>query len=113
MKKDFRKKDKKIVHFVKVLNRQVRNDVFGERFYLRQIAKGADVTRDNRYYDYEFVDNEDPKRNFKHRYWLSKHGTEISYAFLCHQVAFDYNNFIIKSDFWEKYYNNSNERSII
>lgn len=89
--------DKKVNSNIKRLNRQLRQDVFGTRFEARQVKKikGEDGVQ---YYLYELRDNEQPERNCIYSGWLS--GFSIIEM---NKVWWEMNNFIIKSDFWEKY----------
>lgn len=88
--------EKKVNQNVRRLNRQLRNDVFGDRFEARQVCKSRKdgIT----YFMYELRDNEQPERNEIIRGWLN-------YWEICRSntVWVAMNNFIITSDFWSKY----------
>lgn len=91
------KNDKKINRLVKRINRQLKEDVFGDRFWIRQIQKqkvdGVD------YYLYEMRDREEPNRNS-----LIKEGWMSGYDFFLAAHFYEaINDFIVKSDFWNKY----------
>lgn len=51
--------DKKVNKRIRTLNKQIKNDVFGDRFYTRQIKKQR--LDGVQYYQYAFIDNENPK----------------------------------------------------
>jgi len=88
--------DKKVNRNVKRLNRQLLNDVFGDRFWARQVQKSkADGIE---YYLYELCDREQPERNELVHGWLNY--WEICSSYKIWEAM---NNFIITSDFWTKY----------
>lgn len=88
--------DRKVNRNVRKLNKQLQADVFGDRFYARQVKKSkADGIM---FYQYELIDNECPERNELVHGWLS--AFEI-YKF--NHIWIAMNDFIVKSDFWEKY----------
>lgn len=89
--------DKKVNRVAKKLNRQLQQDVFGDRFKVRQVRKtrGSDGIM---YYLYELIDNECPERNYMYQGWIS----EFSMLHM-NTLWIEMNNFIIHSDFWEKY----------
>lgn len=88
--------DRKVNRNVRKLNKQISQDVFGDRFYARQVRKSrGDGTT---YYQYELIDNVCPERNTLVRGWLS--AFEI-YKF--NHIWLAMNDFIVSSDFWEKY----------
>lgn len=88
--------DRKVNRNVKKLNRQLRKDVFGDRFYARQVRKSrADGVM---FYQYELIDNECPERNTLVDGWLSAY--EI---YMFNHIWIAMNDFIVSSDFWEKY----------
>lgn len=90
------KTDKKVNRVVKRLNRELKEDVFGDRFWCRQVAKlKAD---DVEHYIYELKDREDPSRDRVIRGWLS--GFEI---ITFHTLAMEMNDFIVTSNFWEEF----------
>jgi hypothetical protein len=87
--------DRKVNRNVRKLNRTLANDVFEDRFYARQIQKGrGDGIM---YYMYELCDKEQPERN-EIVPW------ETAFA-ICefNKIWTAMNDFIITSDFWEKY----------
>lgn len=89
--------DKKVNRNVKRLNRQLLNDVFGDRFWARQVQKSrADGIE---YYLYELCDRKQPERNELIHGWLN-------YWEICssHKIWKAMNDFIITSDFWSKYW---------
>ena len=56
------KMDKKVNHYVKRMNNELKHDVFKDRFEVRQVRKtrGEDGLQ---YYIYELRDNLQPERN--------------------------------------------------
>ena len=89
------KDDRLVNRNVKKLNRQLAQDVFGNRFYARQIrkSKGDGVT----YYMYELCDREQPNRN-RIVPWETAFAIDI-----LNKIWTEMNEFIVTSDFWEKY----------
>lgn len=89
--------DKKVNNFIKNFNKSLRKDVFGNRFELRQRRK-ARTSWGMEFYLYELIDNEQPERNKVAQYW------ESGFSILNMGPLFmAMNNFIVSSDFWEKY----------
>lgn len=87
---------KRVNRNVKKLNKQLRADVFGNRFEARQIAKSR-TPYGIEYFMYMLIDNEQPERN-KIIPWE----TAFSIAKF-NKIWVEMNDFIVKSDFWEKY----------
>lgn len=88
---------KKVNSNIKKLNSQLLHDVFGDRFWARQVQKARGVDGIE-YFLYELCDREQPERNtIVHwaNYW------EICSSY---KVWEEMNNFIITSDFWTKYW---------
>lgn len=87
---------KKVNRYVRKLNRQLRNDVFGDRFEARQIKKGFGDGIE--YFMYMLIDHEQPERN-EIVPW------ETAFA-ICNfsRIHIAMNKFIVDSDFWKKYY---------
>ena len=91
------KRDKKVNQVVRKLNKQLRKDVFGDRFYVRQVRKtGCIDCPSYHYYLYEFVDTKCPERNRME--WVSESCVLISMK--VHSIM---NEFIISSDFWSTF----------
>lgn len=90
------KEAKQVNRCVKKLNRQLRNDVFGDRFEARQIQKSFGDGIE--YFMYMLVDHEQPERN-EIVPW------ESAFA-ICNfsHIHIAMNKFIVESDFWKKYY---------
>ena len=89
--------DKKVNRNVRKLNRQLLDDVFKDRFWARQVQKSkADGIE---YYLYELCDREQPERNELIHGWLN-------YWEICnsYKIWRAMNDFIITSDFWNKYW---------
>lgn len=85
------KDDKNVNKIVKHINRDIKNDVFGSRFEIRQYQK----TKENGvgYYIYSLLDNKNPKRNYIIPKWLT--------VWDVRRVIYEeLNDFIIHSDFW-------------
>lgn len=92
------KADKKVNTLVKKLNKQLQQDVFKDRFEIRQYRKTGRGKNSISYYLYQLIDNEQPERNKIVPNWLS----EFQILWF-HHLSEYINNFIIESDFWAKY----------
>ena len=91
------KSDKRVNQHVKKLNKLLKEDVFGYRFFIRQYRKAR---ADNlNYYLYELIDNECSERNKVINEWLWEGDITCS-----NKLYIYVNNFIVTSDFWEKYW---------
>lgn len=90
------KDDRRVNRCIRQFNKQLREDVFGDRFFARQYQK-AHVDGLS-YYLYELIDRECPERN-RVIEWLWS--GEITNS---HKVHIEMNDFIITSDFWKKYW---------
>lgn len=92
------REDKKMNRIVKKINKQLREDVFGDRFYIKQVAKqrGYDGLQ---YYLYEMVDNLEPYRNSYIKGGWVWGGSQFAAATFYENI----NDFIVRSDFWAKY----------
>lgn len=88
--------DKKVNRCAKTLNKQIREDVFGDRFSVRQVKKTRNY--DVGYYMYELIDKKCPERNSLIPKWFSEFEI-INFKGLYLEM----NNFIVTSDFWETY----------
>lgn len=89
------KADKKVNKIAKQLNKSIAADVFGNRFWARQVKK--ERIDGISFYLYELVDRLQPERN-RVVYW------ESEFALIkFHHLDIAMNNFIIESDFWSKY----------
>lgn len=91
------KTDRKVNRCIKQLNKQLRDDVFGDRFFARQYRKA--YVDGLSYYQYELIDRECPERNRVIRHWLWS--GEIIHSY---KVHIEMNDFIVTSDFWKKYW---------
>lgn len=86
---------KKVNRNVRKLNRQLRADVFGDRFEARQIKK--ERAGGIEYFMYELIDHEQPERNVIVPW-------ESAFAiYRLNAIWIPMNDFIVKSDFWSKY----------
>lgn len=90
------KNAKRVNKKIRQINKQLKEDVFGNRFELRQVAKqfsdGIEI------FLYEMIDNLQPERTCYCSQWYS--------AFdICNfnNIDIDINNFIVKSNFWATY----------
>lgn len=90
------KTDKKVNKKVRNFNRELKADLFKDRFEVRQYQK-ARVDGLN-YYLYQLIDNLEPERNRVIREWLWGDS-----KFFMNKIWEEMNDFIIKSDFWELY----------
>lgn len=90
---------KRVNRRVRSFNKQLRKDVFGTRFELRQLKKS--YTDGIEYFLYILIDNEQPERN-KIIPW------ETGFAILTfHPLECAMNDFIVSSDFWSKHKSNT------
>ena len=85
------KVEKRINNKIKSLNKNLRNDIFKDRFWVRQFKKSKIDGVD--YFMFELIDELQPKRNYIIPKW---------YSFSVADVFIEMNNFIVSSDFWEK-----------
>lgn len=91
------KSDKKVNRLVKSLNRQIRNDVFGDRFSLLQVFKtGKYDCHDYHVFLYRFIDKKHPDRNFE-KYF------DEGEILIQKKLYIEMNEFIILSDFWNTF----------
>jgi len=89
--------DKKVNKKVKEFNKALKQDLFKDRFWVRQYQK-ARVDGSN-YYLYELMDRIQPERNQVIREWMRGES-----PFFMSKIYEEMNNFIVFSDFWEKYW---------
>ena len=96
------KVDKKVNRLVKKINKQLKEDVFKDRFWIRQVQKTK--TEDGtQYYLYEMRDRLEPNRNS-----LVSHGwMRGDDLFLASHFYEAINDFIVRSSFWSIYFNDS------
>ena len=87
---------RKVNRRARQLNKQLANDVFGNRFWVRQVQK--QYKDDVHYFLYELRDRLQPERNRLVPGWLSE------FAIMTfNDLAIEMNDFIITSDFWQTY----------
>ena len=92
------KVDKKVNKKVREFNKELKEDVFNGRFWVRQYQKTK--YEGNNYYLYELRDRLQPERNKVIYEWLR--GESL---FFMNNIWEEMNDFIIKSNFWELYRN--------
>jgi hypothetical protein len=78
---------------IRAFNKALEKDVFAGRFWIREYQKAR--TDGMSYFLYELRDREDPSRDYVIRGWFNE------YEFW--KVFEEMNEFIITSNFWEKY----------
>lgn len=88
------KTDKKVNKKVREFNKTLKEDVFENRFWVRQYQKAQ--LDGVSYYLYELIDELEPNRNRIIREWIRGESD-----FFMHRIFEEMNDFIIKSDFWE------------
>lgn len=94
------KMDRKVNKMVRQFNKSLREDLFKDRFWVRQMQK---ATVDGlQYYLYECIDNLHPENN---RIVLWQYGG--SYFFMS-KIWEEMNDLIVRSDFWDLYHANRN-----
>ena len=103
---------RKVRACVRHINKQLQRDVFGDRFWIEivgnQIRPWSDNSGWDAYFGIAFHDRENPERDFS--YWYSPHHIIYSGLFAGGRyMDSDLNDFIVKSDFWEKYRNGTNQ----
>lgn len=104
---------RKVRQTIRMLNKGLREDVFGDRFSVRIAASDIRPYDDNSgwdaYFLIEFLDKEHPERNYQ--YWFTPHFIIYS-GFMAggRHVDSDLNDFIIRSDFWENYKAEKNDK---
>lgn len=96
--------DKKVNHLIKSVNRDLYNDVFKDRFWVRQYQK-AKVDGIS-YYLFELCDRLQPERNEVIRGWFNE------YEVMSYKFWDALNNFIIYSDFWKLYWAKKEKENI-
>lgn len=97
---------------VRHINRNLRKDVFGDRFWIEIIEQHIRPWSDNSGWDAHFRiafhDRENPERDYD--YWFDPHSIIYSGLFAGgRHMDDDLNNFIVNSDFWKKYRASQNE----
>ena len=98
-----KKIDRKVNKIVKKFNKQLAQDVYKDRFYIKQYKKS--IHDDIHYYMYELCDNLQPNRNLIIGWYTSFDILTFN------NIAIQMNNFIVDSDFWLKERGNENEIS--
>ena len=88
---------KKVNRIIKKINRSLQEDVFKDRFYIYQIQKSFGNRIE--YFRFKLTDKEQPERDYT-TYWFDTF--EICKL---NKMFWEINDFIIKSDFWNKYNN--------
>ena len=91
------KADKRINQKVRKMNKQLKEDVFGTRFWARQYRKTRSKETNTWYYMYELCDRKQPERN-KLIGWYSEF--ELT---TFHPIDIEMNDFIVNSSFWKEY----------
>jgi hypothetical protein len=94
------KTDKKVNRIAKKVNKNLKQDLFGDRFWIKQIqkARGEDGLE---YYLYELKDRLEPNRDTI----FSKGWLWGDSQFLISDFFGELNDFIVRSDFWAIYHN--------
>lgn len=97
---------RKVRRTIRKLNKGLREDVFGDRFWLEvrnaNIVPYDDNSGWNAQFNVVFHDREHPERDYD--YWFDPHNVVYSGMFCGGRyVDSDLNDFIVNSDFWEKH----------
>lgn len=87
---------RKVNRRARQLNKQLAQDVFGNRFWVRQVQK--QYQNDIHYFQYELRDRNQPERNRLIPRWFSEFSL-ITF----NDLWIEMNDFIITSDFWKTY----------
>lgn len=101
------KMDRKVNRIAKRLNRELKADVFGDRFWVRQVAKQRSE-EGMQYYLYELCDRLEPNRNSIFSCGWLWGGSQFLVSDFFEQA----NDFIVKSDFWAKYHGDESRYDI-
>ena len=89
---------KKVNKKIRDFNKELKKDVFKDRFWVRQCKK---IKVDGlNFYLYELIDNLEPERNYIIPGWIWDGST-----FFVGKIFENMNDFIVKSDFWAIFYN--------
>ena len=91
--------DKRMNRIVKKINKDLREDLFGDRFWIRQVKKvRSQEDKSMQYYLYEMIDRKQPERNsYIDWIWGESH-------FVVSDLFTAINDFIVRSDFWKDYF---------
>lgn len=89
---------RKVNRRARELNKQLKQDVFGNRFWIREYCK--QYVNDVHYFMYELRDREQPNRNEVIPEWFNEFQ-----LLKFNDLWLKMNDFIIGSDFWDKYRN--------
>lgn len=99
--------DKRVNKIVRKINRELKADVFGDRFWIRQFQK-AKNDEGMQYYLYEMRDRLEPNRNsLIAEGWIW--GESQFFASTIYEAI---NDFIVKSDFWSKHNGSSYNQKV-
>lgn len=88
--------EKKVNKLMRKFNRQLRQDVFGDRFSVHQYQKARNEGLS--YFLYELIDKAQPERNHLIPGWLNEFDCQ-------RRVWEEMNDFIVRSNFWSIYHN--------
>ena len=99
------KTDRKVNKKIKAFNRSLRQDVFKDRFWVRQYQKT--VVNGSSYYLYELMDREEPDRNRIIYQWIRGES-----PFFMSEIWEEMNDFIIWSNFWDKYWEGKEKNGV-
>lgn len=88
---------------IRKFNRELVQDVFADRFWIRQYQKARVDGMD--YFLYELRDRVQPERNYVIPYWVNVYDAS-------RKVFREMNDFIIFSNFWSIYYNQPDRYNI-
>lgn len=92
------KDERKVNREIRKFNRTLNADVFKDRFWVRQYQKAR--VENISYFLFELIDKEQPERNTIVPTWC----TIYDYQRKIYEAM---NDFIIKSNFWSKYRENT------
>lgn len=124
--KDLKKEQRKVRRVIRKQNKNLKEDCFAGRFQIRQTNRVSQglypgwvdktyISKDGKdfgvaghsyhlwykaAYEIEFIDNEQPERNYKE--WFECWDI-LNYSFLKQSLWSHLNEFILSSDFWKKW----------
>lgn len=91
--------DKKVNKEIRNMNRILERDVYGNRFWARQVRK--EKREGIEYYQYELLDRQCPERNKVLDGWF-----DFAEILISRKVFQAMNDFIVASNFWKEYKDN-------
>jgi len=92
--------DRQVNREIKSMNRILEKDVYGNRFWARQLRKAK--AEGIPFYQYELCDREHPERNKVIEGWF-----DFAEITIGKKIFKEMNDFIVTSNFWKEYRENN------